>query len=60
MTTTQTQSVTTQQPAGERADILETLQKHRGLFRVTTQGLTDAQARTRSTVSELTLSLIHI
>ena len=40
---------------GERADLLETLQKHRGLFRVTVQGLTDDQARTRSTVSELTL-----
>ena len=40
---------------GERADLLEVLQKHRGLFRVTVQGLTDDQARTRSTVSELTL-----
>jgi len=40
---------------GERADLLEALQKHRGLFRVTVQGLTDEQARTRSTVSELTL-----
>lgn len=41
--------------AGERADILDVLQKHRGLFRVTAQGLSDDQARTRSTVSELTL-----
>jgi hypothetical protein len=55
MTTTQTQSVTDQQPTGERADLLEALQKHRGLFRVTVQGLTDDQANTRSTVSELTL-----
>lgn len=39
----------------ERADLLETLEKHRGLFRATTQGMTDDQARTRSTVSELTL-----
>lgn len=41
--------------AGERADILDVLQKHRGLFRVTAQGMSDDQARTRSTVSELTL-----
>src|SRR3954452_18478571 len=40
---------------GERADLLDVLQKHRGLFRVTVQGITDEQARTRSTVSELTL-----
>jgi Protein of unknown function (DUF664) len=40
---------------GERADLLETLQKHRTLFRFTVQGMTDEQARTRSTVSELTL-----
>jgi len=40
---------------GERADLLEVLRKHRGLFRVTVQGLSDDQARTRSTVSELTL-----
>jgi hypothetical protein len=47
---TQTQSLTT-----ERADLLDVLQKHRGLFRVTVQDLSDEQARTRSTVSELTL-----
>ncbi|HET6937600.1 MAG TPA: DinB family protein [Nocardioides sp.] len=40
---------------GERADILDVLQKHRGLFRVTAQGISDEQARIRSTVSELTL-----
>jgi hypothetical protein len=40
---------------GERADLLDVLQKHRGLFRVTVQGISDEQARTRSTVSELTL-----
>jgi hypothetical protein len=40
---------------GERADIVDVLQKHRGLFRVTVQGISDEQARTRSTVSELTL-----
>ncbi|HEX5089773.1 MAG TPA: DinB family protein [Nocardioides sp.] len=40
---------------GERADLLDVLHKHRGLFRVTVQGLTDEQARLRPTVSELTL-----
>jgi uncharacterized damage-inducible protein DinB len=40
---------------GERADLLDVLQKHRGLFRVTVRGISDEQARTRSTVSELTL-----
>jgi hypothetical protein len=39
----------------ERADILEALQKHRDLFRFTVQGLTDEQASTRTTASELTL-----
>jgi len=39
----------------ERADLLESLQKHRGLFRVTAQGMDDEQARSRSTISELTL-----
>lgn len=56
MPSTQTQPMTDDQSlTGERADLLETLQKHRGLFLVTVQGLTDEQARTRSTVSELTL-----
>ena len=50
-TTAQPQPVTT----GERADILDVLHKHRDLFRVTVRDLTDEQARTRSTVSELTL-----
>jgi hypothetical protein len=50
MTTTPDSTLT-----GERADLLDVLQKHRGLFRVTLQGITDEQARTRSTVSELTL-----
>ena len=40
---------------GERADLLDVLHKHRGLFRVTVQDLSDEQARTRSTISELTL-----
>jgi hypothetical protein len=39
----------------ERTDLLETLSKQRNFLRYTTQGLTDEQARARSTVSELTL-----
>src|SRR5829696_8193247 len=39
----------------ERAELLETLGKHRSLFRQTVDGLTDDQARERPTVSELTL-----
>ena len=39
----------------ERADLLETLAKHRGFLRQTIAGLDGAQIRTRSTVSELTL-----
>lgn len=42
-------------PQGERADLLETLAKHRDLLRGTTRGLTDQQASERTTVSELTL-----
>jgi uncharacterized damage-inducible protein DinB len=48
--TTNEQSV-----AGERADILEFLGKHRYFLRHTAQGLTDEQAATRSTISELTV-----
>ena len=39
----------------ERADLLETLAAHRYFLRHTVQGLTDDQARQRTTVSELTL-----
>jgi len=39
----------------ERSDILESLHKHRGLFRFTVQGLSDEQASARTTASELTL-----
>ncbi|MHA6623098.1 DinB family protein [Pseudonocardia sp. DLS-67] len=42
-------------PTGERADILETLAAHRQFLRHTVQGLTDDEARQRTTVSELTL-----
>jgi uncharacterized damage-inducible protein DinB len=40
---------------GERAVLLETLAKHRILFRQTVAGLTEADARRRTTVSALTL-----
>jgi uncharacterized damage-inducible protein DinB len=50
MTSTQTTTVT-----GERADLLETLAAHRHFLRHTVQGLTDEQARQRTTASELTL-----
>jgi len=39
----------------ERADLLETLAKHRGFLRQTVKGLTDEQAGQRTTVSELCL-----
>ena len=39
----------------ERADILETLAKHRGFLRYTVQGLDDEQATRRTTASELCL-----
>ena len=51
MTTTEATAVTTD----ERADLLETLRKHRGFLRYAVQGLTDEQARLRPTASELTL-----
>ncbi|MEU1734336.1 DinB family protein [Streptosporangium sp. NPDC020145] len=40
---------------GERADLLETLSAHRAFLRGTVAGLTDEQAATRTTVSELCL-----
>ncbi|GAA0634790.1 DinB family protein [Sporichthya brevicatena] len=39
----------------ERSDLLDTLRHHRHLLRHTAFGLRDDQARTRSTVSELTV-----
>lgn len=41
--------------APERLDLLEALAMHRGLLRQTAAGLNDDQARTRSTVSELSI-----
>jgi hypothetical protein len=40
---------------GERADLLEALAKHRGLFLYTVAGLTDEQAAATPTTSELCL-----
>jgi len=40
---------------GERADLLAALAKNRHFLRFTTRGLTDEQARQRTTVSELSL-----
>jgi len=40
---------------GERADLQETLGKHRHFLRFTVRGLTDDQAAARTTASELTL-----
>lgn len=47
--------MSTDPTSGERADLLETLAVHRNFLKVTVQGLTDDQARQRTTVSELTL-----
>lgn len=41
--------------SGERADLLESLRRHRGFLRHTVRGLTDDQARERTTISVLTL-----
>jgi hypothetical protein len=48
--TTQAKTIT-----GERADLLQTLAKHRGFLRQTVEGITDEQAARRTTVSELCL-----
>ena len=54
-TTTATENLT-----GERADLLDTLHKHRELFRVPARGVDDEQARTRSTISELTHTFLAL
>jgi uncharacterized damage-inducible protein DinB len=41
--------------SGERADLLQTLGRHRGFLRYTVRDLTDEQAAARPTVSELCL-----
>jgi uncharacterized damage-inducible protein DinB len=47
--------MTTTQPDCERADLIDTLTKHRSFLRQTVQGLTDSQAAQRTTISELCL-----
>jgi uncharacterized damage-inducible protein DinB len=42
-------------PSQERADLLEALRLHRWFLRSACEGMSEEQARTRSTVSELTL-----
>ena len=49
------ETVTARTVDPERADLLETLGKHRHFLRFTTRDLTDEQAGRRTTVSELTL-----
>lgn len=48
-------TTTTTTTTGERADLLETLGKHRHFLRVTVRDLTDEQAALRTTASELCL-----
>ena len=55
MTETQTTPAESPELSQERRDLLETLRAHRYFLRTTVQGMTDDQARTRSTPSELTL-----
>ncbi|MFQ1002528.1 DinB family protein [Modestobacter sp. SSW1-42] len=59
MTSTESHDVTTTADAAprdrERADLLDSLARHRFFLRYTVQGLTDEQARLRPTVSELCL-----
>ncbi|WP_425560126.1 DinB family protein [Kineococcus glutinatus] len=50
-----TAAVSTAAVSTERADLLESLARHRHFLRFTAQGLTDDQARRRTTVSELTV-----
>ena len=55
MTSTTPEAPVNTAVTGERADLLETLRKHRYFLRHTVQGLAEDQARERTTVSELTL-----
>jgi uncharacterized damage-inducible protein DinB len=49
-------ALSAQELDAERSDLLAMLGKQRNFLRYTTQGLTDEQARARTTASELTLS----
>lgn len=46
----------TTQATGERADLVQSLDRHRFFLRNTLRGLTDEQAARRTTVSDLTLA----
>jgi uncharacterized damage-inducible protein DinB len=48
--------MTTSTRTGEREDLIQTLDRHRGFLRFTARNLTDEQATQRPTVSELTLA----
>ena len=50
-----TDSTASDAPTAERDDIVASLQRHRGFLLHTVNGVTDDQARQRTTVSELTL-----
>lgn len=54
-TTDESATAATATLSGERADLLETLAKHRHFLRHTTRDLTDEQAGLRTTASELCL-----
>lgn len=53
--TSPTSAATTDERNQERRDLVQTLATHRGFLRQTARNLTDEQANTRSTVSELTI-----
>ena len=53
--TTTPASAASPEVTGERADLLETLAKHRYFLRFTTRDLTDEQAGLRTTASEFCL-----
>ncbi|MFI9269701.1 DinB family protein [Kitasatospora sp. NPDC052896] len=55
MTTPNESRPTPAPTTGERAELLQTLVKHRGFLRHTVRGLTDEQAARRTTASELCL-----
>ncbi len=55
MTSTAAEPTTTAPLSSERADLLETLAKHRFFLRHTAEGLTDEQARSTPTASELSV-----
>ncbi|MBC3190648.1 DinB family protein [Pseudonocardia sp. C8] len=51
-----TPSTAQQATTGERAELISSLERHRGFLLQTAEGLTEEQARTTSTVSALTIA----